>query len=285
MCVRFSPMWQTVSDYFNMNKFKKCSRAPSLRERASNIGNKDTVLGTCVSSGWVMEAREQETMFVHDELEQCKKEEESRALEEYMNEKYADKTVDLIGDGNSLMYPMQPLSTNVSSVHDSMKHQYYNHYHNHPSQQGQIHIQPTPQYPPENVSQYSVDFYGPRLGIYLKLLCDRNMIISYVVGGFTPDIPGYVQGSADRASRARCQVGDVWTHIAGRALNSFPNLAQVAEWIKYQPRPITVIFARYVSQGEQDPVGKSSNDAVIILDDSSPVKQTEDNTTVHVDLT
>ena len=37
------------------------NRLPSLREQSSNVGSKDIVLASCVSSGWVVEANEQVT--------------------------------------------------------------------------------------------------------------------------------------------------------------------------------------------------------------------------------
>ena len=49
----------SISDFFNMKKFKHTTRLPSLREKASNVGAKDIVLASCVSSGWVVEANEQ----------------------------------------------------------------------------------------------------------------------------------------------------------------------------------------------------------------------------------
>ena len=128
--VRRQQKSSVVTDYFNMNKFKNCNKTPSLREKASNVGKKDPVLESCVSSGWIMEAREQDTLFVHDELEQCKKEEEHRALQEYLDEKYASNTVWLNEDGQQQQQPQyqyqhqyQQLQQNNNqvNVHDSLK--------------------------------------------------------------------------------------------------------------------------------------------------------------------
>lgn len=279
--VRRQQKSSVVTDYFNMNKFKNCNKTPSLREKASNVGKKDPVLESCVSSGWIMEAREQDTLFVHDELEQCKKEEEHRALQEYLDEKYASNTVWLNEDGQQQQqqqpqyqhqYQQLQQNNNQVNVHDSLKQ-----LHNNNNQQlyqapkQYQTILPTAKYgQPQNtnklteqqlynqqqyqqqrqqqqIQQMQEDYFEDHVDFHGKKL-GINMIVNrdkqFVLTGVNPETPG--EGINDRTSRSKLRPGDIFTHIGSMSLSCFNgNITHLAKWIQNQPRPVHVTYCRF----------------------------------------